>query len=245
MIRTLDATPFNAIFRHPEVRPWMGFGLAEADLTPIVSDPRNYCLLTADGEGGYILVRLDQGLYAAHTLSLPSARGRGMFRLMQEGFAHMFTATDAVEIVTMVPDGNERGDKWAQLAGFRETFRREACFQLIDRMVGGSFRSLAYGDWVLRDRDNGREGGEFHDRLEAKLPHENHTEDRVHDSWVGATLRGCQAGNAAKSVALYNRWAVQAGYLPVRILSLTPPLVDIGTAVIGLNTQGLDILKPS
>lgn len=244
MIRTLDARPFNAIFRDPEVRPWMGFGLTDADLTPVVSDPRNYCFLTPESDGGYIVARLEQGLYAAHTLSFPSARGRRMYRLMQEGFAHMFTATDAVEIVTMVPDGNERGDQWAQLAGFRETFRREACFQLIDQMVGASFRSLSYADWVSKDRENLRSGREFHAKLEARLPHENHPSDEVHDCWVGATLRGCLSSNTGKSIALYNRWAAQAGYLPAKIISLTPPLVDIGTAVVGLSAQGLDILKP-
>jgi hypothetical protein len=242
MIRSFDPEPFNEIFAEPTVRPWMGFGMEARDLAPLVRDPANYCFLTDNRQGGYILHRLDQGLYAAHTLALPAARGTPMFRLMIEGFAFMFTATDAVEIVTMVPDGNENGDRWAQIAGFRDVFRRDACFTLIDELVGASFRSLAYGDWVLRDAHNRMVGEHFHEVLVKHGAEVNHPADRVHDYWVGATIRGARRGNLAKSVALFNRWAAQAGYLPARIISVTPPVVDIHTSVIGLSPDGIEVL---
>src|SRR5689334_2592611 len=102
MIRSLDPAPFNRIFNDPSVRPQMGHGLETRDLSGVVLDPANFCFLTPNRDGGYIVARLmvDQPLYVAHTLALPSARGRPMLRLMRDGFEHLFAATDAEEIVT-------------------------------------------------------------------------------------------------------------------------------------------------
>lgn len=241
MKRTLDASVFNRIANHPCVRPHLG-GEGVLDLTANVENPDNYAFLTPHDDGGYLVVNLQPGLYAAHTLALPSARGRPMLELMRDGFRFMFTATDAVEIVTTCPDSNEAGARWADAAGFRETFRREACFNLNGRTVGASYRSLAYGDWVLRDKRNHREGQEFHDLLASLKPH-NHPDDPVHDAWVGATIEGCIRGNICKSIAMYNRWSVQAGYVQSHILSVTPPLVNIGDAVVHLVDDRPHVLR--
>lgn len=241
MIRTLDATRFNAISAHPDVRPWLGFD-GELDLTALVRNPANICILTDNLDGGYILVKLHPGLYAAHTLSLPSARGRPMLQLMRDGFAMMFTATDAVEITTMVPDGATAAARWAEVAGFRETFRREAFFPLSGQLVGASFRSLRYEDWVLSDGRNAILGEEFHAKLEAAQDH-IHPEDKVHDLWVGATILGCKAGNLTKSIGMYNRWASQSGYQQAVILSACPSVVDIGDAVVQLSSGQIEVLQ--
>ena len=245
MIRSLDPTPFNIIAQDPMVRPWLGFGREPVDLTPLITDPnRIHCaLLTDKRDGAYVLVRLHPALYSAHTLALPSARGRPMLHLMKDGFEHMFMATDANEIVTMVPDGNDPASRWADAAGFRETFRRERFFPLIDEMVGGSFRSLAYQDWVMKDARHATLGKNFHTLLTQAGGEVDHEEDRAHDMWVGATLGGCLEGNTIKAVSFYNRWAAQAGYEQAKILSATPPVVDIGSAVLGLSSGRLDVLK--
>ena len=69
----------------------LGFGLAdptaEIDLTPQISNPDNFAFLTDQGDGGYVLLKLQAGLYAAHTLALPAARGRPMLKLMRSVFA--------------------------------------------------------------------------------------------------------------------------------------------------------------
>ncbi len=238
MIRSLDPAPFNRIFNDPEVRPWMGHGYEFQDLGVVVTNPANYCFLTPNRDGGYIVARLDDGLYVAHTLALQSARGRPMLQLMRDGFAYMFTATDAVEIVTTCPDGNDAGARWADTAGFRETHRRETWFPLGNEIVGTSFRSLGYADWVPRHEPNRRLGALFHDQLQIAT----HADDPIHDAWVGATVAGCQAGNIEKAVRLYNRFALQTGYHPAAILSTIPPLIDTGDAIVGLDNGALDIL---
>lgn len=243
MKRSLDAAAFNRICNDPAVRPWMGQGLEPLDLAPVVAEPANCCLLTERHDGAYLVQKLAAGLYVAHTLALPSARGRPMLRLMRQGFEFMFTATDAIEITTFCPDGNPQADRWAQIAGFRETFRREAFFPLMGQTVGGSFRALGYLDWALAHGPNRAAGKAFHDRLHAASPQlALHPDDAAHDAMVGATLKGCQAGNVRKAVELFNRWAAQAGYLGAAVLSEIPPVVDTGDAILGLDGGELQIL---
>lgn len=221
----------------------MGYGLEPKDLGPVVANPANYCFLTEREDGGYLVNRLAEGLYVAHTLALPSARGLPMLRLMRDGFAYLFTATDAIEVTTLVPDGNAPADRWAQLAGFRETFRREAFFPLMGQAVGGSFRSLGYVDWALAHAPNRTLGHAFHDQLHAASPSlALHPEDPAHDAMVGATILGCQAGNVNKSIALFNRWAAQAGYMQSAVLSVVPPVIDTGDAILGLDRGEVKIL---
>lgn len=248
MLRTFDQRPFNDIAHHPEVRPWLGFAIDELpDLTALVRDRNNFCFLTGHMDGGYILAKLQPGLYAAHTLAVPAARGLPMARLMADGFFTMFTATDCIEIITSIPDGAEHARTWSDLAGFRDTFRAEkgtpGQLPLMGEMVGQQFRSLAYGDWLLKSKDARHFGELFHQRVDAARGEASHPEDRVHNAWVGATIGCAIAGNLAKGIGLYNRWACQVGYQGATILSSTPPLVDIGDAIVQLTNGALDVLE--
>jgi hypothetical protein len=242
VIRSQHPAPFNALANAPSVRPWLGYGLAPLDLTAQVQNLANVCLLTPEHDGAYILIQLQPGLYEAHSMALPEARGSAMARLMRDGFQYMFTATDCVEVTTRCPDGNPAASRWADLAGFKASFRREACFPLADQIVGCSYRSLLYRDWVLKDGRNAHEGQRFHALLHAVQP-DNHPDDRVHDAWVGATIEGIRRGNIQKAVALFNRWAVFAGYHPAEILSETPPVVFTGDAVVSLVDDQPHILR--
>lgn len=244
MIRTLDAQPFNAIARHPKVRPWLGVPDGDLDVSPMVQNLNNVCLLTPSREGGYVLHKLQAGLYEAHTLALPSGRGKPMLDLMRDGFAYMFLETDAVEIVTRFPEGNLRAERWGEIAGFRKVFYRADCVLFKGSRIGAWWGVLAYQDWVLRDVENKERGEAFHDFL-SPYRTETHPHDETHDYWVGATLRACAAGNAVKAIGLYNRWAVQAGYGQARILSLNPLIADIGDAVLELSGGDLKVLKAS
>ncbi len=234
-MRSLNPDPFNRIFNDPCVRPWMGYGLEPKDLSPVVGNPANVCFLTPNQDGGYIVAHLTEQTYVAHTLALPSARGKPMLKLMKDGFAYMFAATCCEEIVTTCPDENPAGARWAEIAGFVETHRREGHFPMADSLVGASYRSLLYRDWVLRHEPNRAAGQAFHEQLHA-AGHElaTHPEDPVHDAWVGATILGCRAGNVRKAIRLFNRWALQTGYFPSAIVSEIPPIVDTGDALIGL-----------
>ena len=243
-MRTLDATAFNLICRDAEVRPWLGLAdpTAEIDLTPQISNPDNFAFLTDQGDGGYVLLKLQAGLYAAHTLALPAARGRPMLKLMRSGFRTMFTCTDAIEIVTQIPDGNVAAKGWSDLAGFKDTYRREAFFPLMGDHVGCQFRSLSYQDWALHDKENRTLGQQFHAAIHG-LGLADHPEDFAHDHMVGATIACAQNQNVIKGVGLFNRWAVAAGYQQAAVRSATPPTVDTGDALLSILNGTVEVLQ--
>jgi hypothetical protein len=227
----MDAEAINAIANDPHVSPWLKMPpeLDRADLSPLVLNPENVTLISDCGRGAYILHKISPCLYVAHSLALKWARGAMMQKLMQEGFAYMYTKTDAIEIQTICPDENLPALRWAYIAGFRKMFHSH----------GASYMTQNYMDWVVRDGENRREGEAFHESLG---DHVDHAPDPVHDSWVGATVRCAQAANLHKGVELYNRWAALVGYERVRIISHAPPLVDIGGDIVSLSERGVELL---
>lgn len=231
MIRTMDSAALNAVANDPCVRPWLG-GEGPIDLTDTIANPDNIALVTPCGQGGYVLVKHHPGLYEAHSLAVASARGRPMLMLAREGFRHLFAATDCIEVWTKCPDDNARASRWADAVGFIERYRR----------VGCSYRSITYADWVMADLENGKMGQWFHAEMDRFRPH-SHDDDPVHDKWVGATLTGVGQGNVAKAVSLYNRFAAVAGYVQAVVLSVTPAVVDVGDAVLGLIGGQLQVLR--
>ena len=240
MRRSLHAYALNEIAAHPEVRPWLG-GSHSIDLTDIVASPDNFAFLTDDDKGAYLYHKKAPGLYEVHTLSLPDGRGRQMLQARSASLREMFIKTDAVEIVTLVPDGNRGAEVWARHAGFREVFRRAKAFDLMGEMVGVSYQSLTYAAWAMTDMANQREGDAFHKAIHM-VTADDHGEDSMHDGMVGATLEGCLNNNAEKAIALYNRWAVHAGYEQVSVVTLRPLVLDLRSCIVQLDPDGLQVL---
>lgn len=246
MIRTLDPSKFNIIANDEHVRFWLAYGDEEIDLSNLVRNPNNYCFLTDEEDGGYIVVNHGNGNYVAHTLALRSARGKPMYDLMQDGFRFLFVNTDCLELSTFVPDGNTKALNWTNIAGFKPTFRREEFFPQNYKMIGGQFYTMTYQDWVVASEHLAQIGEEFHVKIEEALGHFNHPYDATHDRYVGATILGAKAGNIVKAITQYNKWALLAGYIPVEILNTTPPTIIMQTAIIQINQDNnVDILAVS
>jgi len=49
-------------------------------------------------------------------------------------------------------------------------------------------------------------------------------------------------GQAKKATSLYNRWAVNAGYAPIQLISEEPPVVDVLDAVMRLDEDELEVM---
>lgn len=236
MIRTLNSESLNKIANNLEVRPYLG-GIGKLDLTEIVSNPFNFCFMTDTQTGAHIFINKGSGFYETHTLSLPEARGREMLRLMQDARTFMFLNTDCAELSTFVPEDQTATYLWAIKAGFRELFKRENCFNLNGKQVGGSYLNLTYDDWVLKDKLNLKVGNSFKNHL--KLDNQNLSDA----AWAGATVRGCIAGTASKVISYYNKWTLRTALAPIRIVSLTPFVIDMFEAVLQLNAGQFSILK--
>jgi hypothetical protein len=237
--RTMDAAFFNRICNLPEVRPGLGGPEGPLDVTAMVQNPANFALQAE--HGGFILEALGGGTYHVHSQFASEGR-RGTVAAMRAGLDFMFTGTDCMRITSHIPDNNPGAKGLGIKAGFRPWFRRET-----DGLGPTAVVRIDIEDWIAGNEELEADGKAFHELLErakadigSSLP--QHPDDCSHDCHVGAAIRMCKRGQAAKGIGLYNRWAQLAGYSQVRLLNDAPVLVDVIDAVCGLNGNEMEVL---
>lgn len=242
---TRDAAHLNAVANHSAVRPWLGGGDGELDLAQVIDSPG---VVTMEGEfGGFLLHRIDVGLWEVHSMFLPEGRGGFAREAMLEARRWMFGATDCVELCTKVPDGNGAALGLARAAGFRESFRRDHCWPIEGGDRGVSFQSLTMDRWREIEPCLPQIGIEFHDWLERVLAdaggaHAPHPVDPSHDRAVGAAILSLRS-HARKSVAFYNRWACRSGYAPITVISENPITIDVVSGIVRLTDDGPELVS--
>jgi hypothetical protein len=153
----------------------------------------------------------------------------------------MFLQTDALEIRTVIPDGNTGADRWSAHAGFREVFHRDRCFDLMGGLVGASYRVLDYESWVNLDPANRKSGHELARSLRllgALVP-----DEPIYDAWSGATINAIEHGNVVKAVALFNRWACHARFDAITPRTLNPLVLDMAGCMLQYDADGLHLLS--
>lgn len=80
----------------------------------------------------------------------------------------------------------------------------------------------------------------FHHRLEAErcalgIDVAPHADDPEHNRAVGAALMLAYTGRVTEAVEFYNRWAAACSYMPMKVVSTQPLMVDIGDGVLLLE----------
>lgn len=241
MIRqTMNPAFLNEVANHPSVRPFVAAGDTPLDLTPLVTNPNNICLVME--HGGWVIQRLDAGLYEVHSLFLPEGRGRDFQHGAKEGVRWMFTRTECVDLVTRCPDDNGAARIAAALVGFKERYRREKAWHT---GAGISYQGMTLEQWALRDKACLTAGIALHEAFEeakvafgSALP--EHPEDVVHDHIAGAAVLIAEAGNIPKAVAFYNRWAIFPGY--GRIAQVGPGCFEVDGAILAVNGAKVEVL---
>lgn len=244
--RTLDAAFLNHVVNDPDVRPWIG-GEGVLDLGPTIANPENIVLVTE--HGGWILIRHETGIYELHTAFLKEGRGAFYVAATREALRYVFSTTDAVELVTRVPEVNRGAALAARCAGFRERFMRsDAWFLPEGKVCDISYQALHLDAWTASSPDVLAEGHWFHAALEtakaragSALP--THPDDEAHDRAVGASVLMMKAGNPHKAVWSYNRWARLASYQPIELLGANPIIVDVRDAVVEVTAQEMRVLR--
>lgn len=228
MKRTMDAERLNALANHPDVRPWLLGPDGPLDLSPFVLNPAVVCLEAE--HGAFLLVPILPQVYELHTMWMKAGRGKAFFAHAAEMFRYVFTRTDALEIVTKVPDGNRAAAVASTVTGFRERFHR----------AGISFRSLDAETWALRSEACLEEGERFHSVMEAAGAL-SHDEDSVHDHVVGAALLIAYEGNLVKGIDFFNAWSAFAGYATIDLVG--PNLIDVRDAIIEVRDGRVGVLR--
>lgn len=237
--RTMDARFLNDVANDAEVRPWLG-GEGPIDLTPLLRDPANVAYV--GDHGGFVAQSHTNGRYEVHSMIRPAGRGPEAVALAQAALDHLFTATDATEVVTKVPEGNLAASALARAVGFSRVFTtpialspgvspKTGCFALaIDRWATDSSACLDAGLW-------------FHDAIEPIVSANfAHDDDPVHNQFAGAAVLMCRVGNARKAEWFYNRWAILAGYAPLRVLCDHPVRIDFQTLIVELGADAVEVL---
>ena len=238
--RTFDPTMLNEVCNDPEVRPWLG-GEGPIDVSASVRNVANFALVV-DG-GGFILINHGEGVYECHSQFLPHARRKSL-AAMRDGMNYMFTRTDCTSLITQVPDNNPAAAALVRKANCRPMFRREDAARGPTAYVG-----ISVDEWSQDTAELEADGHWFHDQIDAgkvrfgsTLP--DHPDDPAHERAVGAAIRMIRRNNPIKGVAFYNRWAKFAGYDSIQILSLAPPVFDVGSGVIvGMEGDKMEILQ--
>lgn len=244
--REYAAENINAVCNHPEVAPWLGFqGPGPIDLTPVVQNLRNV-LLMGDG-GGFVFVWLAPGLYEAHSQFVPESRGENATQAAHAASHFMFTRTDCTEIVTRVPRRNVAASAYAQSLGWKLAFRRERAWDHNGTLIGCDYYSKTINQWAATAPELEELGHRFHETLEAVKASRGatspvHEDDEAHDRFVGATVAMVTAGQVGKGIDFYCRWAAFAGYGPISLVAMDPPVVDIGDALIAVKEGSYEVL---
>jgi hypothetical protein len=223
--RTTDAAFINSVLNDEAVRPWVAdLGEGEIDITPIVENPANVCLV---GEhGAFVCLKFFEGIYEVHSAVLSAGRGEWARRFAHAGAHYMFTATDAVEILTRVPEGHVAAAALIYSMGFTPQFKTPPECRFRGKLVPVSVYTLTLQDWSVKLAGPlAEKGRRLHEWMNSQIDGEPHAEDPDHNRIVGITFDMFKAGRAAKATVFYNRWAYAARHPPITLLSVDPPRI--------------------
>lgn len=107
ILRDISGETVNRIVNDPDVRPWI-IGAADRtlDLSRMASDPRCWLLVGEPPLGAQIAWRILDGVAEFHSAVLPSGRGEWALEFFADAVRYMFCTTDAIELITRIPQGN-------------------------------------------------------------------------------------------------------------------------------------------
>lgn len=232
----------ESIANRPDIRPNLG-GEGPVPLEAMVMNPSNYCFTCPIG--GFILVRVFDKVYEAHSLFIPERKGANdIVQLMRLVQAYMFTNTDCDLIMTKIPRGNKGAANIALVGRFKSIGWDEQW----NAGHGAEVMHFPLDTWARVCYSTLEAGRNFHSILErekakASLDVSSHPEDELHNRMVGATVLMAQAGNVVKAVNFYNEWAVQFGYGPLSLISEQPVVVNIGDAIVGVEDGRMVVMR--
>lgn len=243
IVRATDAAFMNEVLNHPHVYPWVkGAKTGPLDISEVIARKEHVVLV---GEyGGVIFIKLDIGLYEAHTAVLPKHRGQWTIQLGRDALDYMFCRTDAVEIVTKCPHGNLAASAGARAIRAVCDFTTRPMWPLGSRIVPIDVYAVRIQDWIKRADQMIAEGQHVHEWLVAHGIPVDHGDDETHDRYVGATWEMIRHGFIAKGLHFYYRWAVMSGYRPILLIGENPVRLDIGSAILRLDGGQWEVVRP-
>ena len=168
---------------------------------------------------------------------------------MREGLDYLFATTDATELLTKVPEDNAAADGLAQLAGFSRIFSSRMVWSAgVTKLI--HVGSLHIDDWAMHSKTCLYMGRWLHEQFAAVIAAQpdsilpaHSDEDETHDRMAGAATMMIRAGNVAKGVLFYNRWASFAGYPIIKWLRDHPVILDLDGMTVEVTGTGIEVLQ--
>ena len=179
VVRDTTGQWINHIFNDPTVKPFIIDDERYLDLGKIASDPKGYCIIGEPPFGAYVLWPIVDGVYEFHVGVLPQGRGQWAVDFSAATIDYMFCATDAIELITRIPQGSLPSLALARHFALHERWRCPA-IRFRGRTVPYTVLSVTLFDWIPSD-DEAR----------------NAFLSRMH-----------QMGMEKKATAWYQRWAL-------------------------------------
>lgn len=252
--RSFDASDINPILNDPYVFKSIklpGMSPGDIDVSAIIANPSNILLMTEGG--GIIFAQSELGIYDVHTAFLKPKKntdgsGPHIRNACVAAYRWMFLSTDCMVLQTRIPAFNRAAIIFSPLVGWRFEFERKSIWPTDDGPVDMSYFSMRYEDWVRKDDILVESGKRFHHRLDEEFERhkaeiDNHPDDEAHDRYVGACAEMVLKGQPEKAVVLYNRWARFAGYGSINLVSRSPLLIDIGTALLMVENNNFKAIQ--
>lgn len=225
-----DASEYQRIANDPSVLPFIvQKGVEAIDLTAFFEDPRNLGFLFHDC--AFLVHWLEPSVFEVHSMALPHVRGRYVYEAATTAIRFMFFATDAMELLTRVVDGNLGATALTRKVRFSPEFTRAGTWESESGPKDVHFYAMRYPEWIKHQDWLMSRGEEFH----AMLGDVEHAHDPAHDLYVGAAFEMVLSEQPDKGCILYNRWARFAGYELVDIVSRDPLTIDIKSHTITLH----------
>lgn len=233
-----DASEYQRIANDPSVLPFIvQKGVPAVDLTSFFDTPQNLGFLFHDC--AFLVHFLEPGVYEVHSMALPHVRGRYVYEAATTAIRFMFFATDAMELLTKVVDGNVAAAALARKVRFSPEFTRSSAWLAEDGPKDVQHYAIRYPEWV-KHQDWLRAAGEWFHSLSGVS--EDHPDDASHDLYVGAMVETVLGSQPDKAAILYNRWARFAGYDLVDIVNRDPLTFEVSGFHVIVNDGRVDIV---
>lgn len=233
--RTLNAASINAAANHPDVRPWLGeLAAGPLDLTALVADPANVTM--ANDHGGFLLHRLADGLYEAHSIFKPEGRGR-LAAETRRSLHFLFCSTDAVKLLTRVPACNPRAAALARIAGFEEYATQPDKWDSPDGgLCDVSYQAITLDRWIATAPELEEAG-----RRLAETLHLSDLDDTATRT-LGAVAEMIRHGAQHKAAYLYAVRSQSMRLPPVQVVPGLPPLIVAGDVIVQARADQLEMI---
>lgn len=233
--RRFDAATLNTVVNDPAVYPWV-HGAVEGplDLTAIAGDPQNVLL---QGEfGSMLFMPVSPGIWELHTQVLPEGRGPWTLGLGRAALLWMFTATDAVEILTRVPEGNVAAASAAKRGGFAASWTMAEGWFYDGKPVPVTVYSLTLQGWLAGPWCTALDGEA--ERFNAVISEDTVPLRGDARRPLGFALAAIRGHQPLKGCAFLNRWGGIAGFPAAGVAQQDPLVISLGGALFTVSESG-------